>query len=282
MHARDINGDGITDAFYDSSLNISWLADANAAAGSGYDATYGYGYGYMNWGEAKHWAADLNLFGITGWRLPTMVDTGAPGCDWSDGGGTDCGYKVQTISADGHTVFSELAHLYYVSLGNLGYCVPGSTQSSCSASNGQTGWGLTNTGGFRNLQAWAYWSGLPYAPSPQDHAWVFNTGYGYQRYYRQPGGLFALAVRPGDVTAAANAAQGNRRMAGWPRARQCRRQRCDSLIRSPTQCSGRESFDLKVGHRREMLDVGSQQGGWKFNGSGAYQCVGQAHAVGQG
>ena len=117
LQARDINGDGITDAFYDITLNISWLADGNAGAGSGYDATFG--GGLMTWGEANAWAANLNVFGVTGWRLPTMIDTGAPGCDLSFGGGTDCGYNVQTVSADGLTVFSEWAHLYYVTLGNL-------------------------------------------------------------------------------------------------------------------------------------------------------------------
>ena len=77
LQARDINGDGITDAFYDITLNISWLADGNAGAGSGYDATYG--GGAMTWSEANAWAANLNVFGVTGWRLPTMIDTGAPG-----------------------------------------------------------------------------------------------------------------------------------------------------------------------------------------------------------
>ena len=108
---------------------------------------------------------------------------------------------MQTISADGLTVFSEWAHLYYVTLGNLAYCAPGVTQ--CNSA--QPGWGLTNTADFRNLQAWAYWSGLPYAPFPQDYAWFFLTYYGYQSGALQGDDWYALAVRPGDVTVAAAA-----------------------------------------------------------------------------
>ena len=29
LQARDLNGDSVTDAYYDTSLNITWLANAN-------------------------------------------------------------------------------------------------------------------------------------------------------------------------------------------------------------------------------------------------------------
>lgn len=196
LQARDINADGTTDAFYDTVLNITWLADAKAALGSGYDTTFG--AGYQTWTEAAAWAAQLNVHGVTGWRLPTMIDTGALGCD-AGASGTDCGYNVQTISADGQTVYSELAHLYYVTLGNLGYCAPG--DAACSTA--QAGWGLTNTGDFRNLEAWVYWFAVPYAPFPADAAWAFNSERGRQGIAMLTDGLIALPVRPGDVTGAA-------------------------------------------------------------------------------
>lgn len=182
---RDINDDGTVDAFYDTVLDVSWLADANAA-------------GPMNWANANAWAANLDVYGTTGWRLPTMIDTGASGCDWSDAGGTDCGHNVQTISVDGKTVFSEMAHLYYVSLGNKAYCPPG--DANCNSA--QPGWGLTNTGDFRNLQASDYWSGVAYAPFPTNDAWGFSTSDGGQGYGGQGNEVYAVAVRPGDVTAA--------------------------------------------------------------------------------
>jgi hypothetical protein len=182
---RDINGDGTVDAFYDTVLKVSWLSDANLA-------------GPMVWTEATRWAANVDLYGVTGWRLPTMIDNGASGCDLSFAGGTDCGYNVQTISQDGQTVFSEMAHLYYVALGNKGYCAPG--VDNCDP--GQPGWGLTNTGAFSNLQTWFYWAGVAYEPSPEHEAWYFDTGYGYQSAFGQGNGFYALAVRPGDVAAA--------------------------------------------------------------------------------
>jgi hypothetical protein len=181
---RDINGDSIVDAFYDTVLDVSWLANANAAA-------------QMDWANANAWAAGLDVHGTTGWRLPTMIDTGVPGCDYSLAGGTDCGFNVQTISPDGQTVFSEMAHLFYVSLGNKAYCAPG--DSVCA--NPQPGWGLTNTGAFSNLQASVYWSGVASTPQPAYDAWVFVTGNGAQGDVEQSTQFYAVAVRPGDVTA---------------------------------------------------------------------------------
>lgn len=197
---RDINDDGTVDASYDTVLDVSWLANANAAVGSAYVAPWAVGTefdGVMNWANAKAWAASLDVYGKTGWRLPTMIDTGAPGCDWTYAGGTDCGYNVQTISQDGQTVFSEMAHLYCVSLGNLSFCTPGDTQ--CHSA--QPGWGLSNTGGFRNLHS-LYWSSVAYAPDPAYYAWVFDTADGPQAIGAQSGDFYAVAVRPGDVAAA--------------------------------------------------------------------------------
>ncbi len=140
----------------------------------------------MDWDTAKTWANNLNVNGITGWRLPTMVDTGAPGCDEAYTG-TDCGYNVQTGSA-ATTVYSEMASLFYDTLGNLGY-------SDTSANWPQPGWGLTNTGPFSNLQSDDYWSGLEYA----SYVWDFNFDLGSQDYTQKTYNLYALAVHPGNV-----------------------------------------------------------------------------------
>jgi hypothetical protein len=97
------------DAYYDTQLNITWLANfnTNAANGNG---------GLMDWNTANTWATTTSFFGLSGWRLPTVNDTGTPGCDFAYSG-TDCGWNVQTSA--GNTVNSEMAHLYYVTLGNL-------------------------------------------------------------------------------------------------------------------------------------------------------------------
>ena len=103
-------------AFYDPNLNITWLTDANYAKTSGYDDD-----GRMSWDEAQIWIGTLNAanhLGTNNWRLPTMVDTGTPGCNYSYNW-TDCGFNVQTFS--GTTIYSEMASLYHITLGNLSY-----------------------------------------------------------------------------------------------------------------------------------------------------------------
>ena len=138
----------------------------------------------------------LNVGGYTGWRLPTMVDTGTVGCNFSFSGGTDCGYNAQTRS--GATVYSEMAILFFEELGNKSYCPP----VVLCPGGGQPGWGLTNTGDFQNMQSEHYWSGLEYAPDPGRRAWFFYNGDGSQNRDSKDEALYALFVRPGDVLAA--------------------------------------------------------------------------------
>lgn len=181
LQGRDLDGNPATfEAWYDTTLKITWLADASYARTSGYD-----GDGLMSWAAAKTWAAGLNPYGsgITGWRLPTTTDTGAAGCD-SSYSGTDCGFNVDTAS-------SEMASMYYDTLGNLGYYD--------TSGNVQPGGGLTNTGPFTNLQSSSYWSATEYAPYPTSDAWYFNIGPGLQYYWDSDHTYAAWAVRPGDV-----------------------------------------------------------------------------------
>ena len=116
------------------------------------------------------------------------------GLNFSYAGGTDCGYNVQTKV--GNTVYSEMAHLYYETLGNKAYCAPG--DAVCNSP--QPGWGLKNTGPFTNMPSTSYWSGLQYATVPNG-AWGFSTSGGEQRSFLKFAGLYVVAVRPGDVTA---------------------------------------------------------------------------------
>lgn len=69
LAARDINLDGVTDAYYDVAQDITWLADANLAASQGYGSQYG--AGYMSWQTAQQWVSSLDVYSVTGWRLPT-------------------------------------------------------------------------------------------------------------------------------------------------------------------------------------------------------------------
>lgn len=84
---------------FDDVLNITWLQDANYAKTSGYDAD-----GRMTWDDAMTWADTLvyhdsvRNVDYSDWRLPTMIDTGTPGCNLANSG-TDCGFNVQTYDA---------------------------------------------------------------------------------------------------------------------------------------------------------------------------------------
>ena len=72
---------------YDNVLKITWLADANYAKTSGYDAD-----GRMNWSVANSWAANLLYGGYDDWRLPT----GSGPC----AAGSPCAH-------------SEMGHMYF-------------------------------------------------------------------------------------------------------------------------------------------------------------------------
>lgn len=186
LFARDLDGDkgNGPEAFYDSTLDVTWLRAATGA--------------FMTWAQATAWAEQVR-FGVGGWRLPTMIDTASPGCDFSVTGGTDCGYNVQTKSGNptqfdpGQTVFSELAHLWYVTLGNKALHAPGTGESY------PPGWGLTNTGEFENLLVGQYWTNVLFTA---EMAWQFHSGFGYQDNRQGTlNPLYAIAVRSGDVHA---------------------------------------------------------------------------------
>lgn len=166
--ARDVGNTGTTNAFYDAALGVTWLANANVN-------------GLMDWTSANTWANTLSVNGVGGWRLPTMSAPSAA-CDASNIG-TNCGYNVATSS-------SELASLFYNALGNRAYYDTNGAM--------QAGPGLTNTGGFQNLQSYVYWFSTAYALG-NDSAWSFGANYGGQGPNLKTNPFYAMAVHPGDV-----------------------------------------------------------------------------------
>ena len=185
LEGRDLNGSlDSFEAYYDTDLDITWLADANYAKTSGHDTD-----GQMRWDDANTWAANLSFTdGVSvydNWRLPTVVDTGTKGCNFAYTG-TDCGSNVDTATG-------EMAHLFFDELGNKGYY-------DTSGNANQPGWGLTNPGPFTNLQAGNYWSATSFPPGT-GLAWDFYFDYGLQHADGKYNGFYALAVSPGDVGA---------------------------------------------------------------------------------
>jgi hypothetical protein len=93
LQARDLDNNTFTDAYYDTVLNITWLADANAN-------------GPMTWNVADTWANALGVGGYNDWRLPATLPVNGIALNtstFSNNGSTDIGY--------GGTA-SEMGHLY--------------------------------------------------------------------------------------------------------------------------------------------------------------------------
>lgn len=153
----------------DNDLDITW---------------YDYSNAFATWQNQVNWADALSvIFGgnvYTDWRLPTTVD--GPYTYGYDGT-TTTGYNITS---------SEMGHLFYTELGNKGY--------RDTSGNPQSGWGLTNTSDFLNLQPDWYWSGTEYTADP-DYAWSFGFLNGAQYNFGKGFNLYAIAVHLGDVSA---------------------------------------------------------------------------------
>lgn len=153
---------------YDTTLNITWLADWNYAQTSGYDAD-----GAMDWTTAKSWADNLVYGGFSDWRLPSSLNANGSG---------PCG---PAFNCSG----SEMGHMFYVDWG----AAAGNPFSS--------GTNAANLALFYNVQSFIYWSGTEEAGNPTDSAWTFMTNGGVQRFVGKGNPTYAVAVRPGDVAA---------------------------------------------------------------------------------
>ena len=106
----------MADAYYDSGSDLTWLADANYAHTIGFTGSSPFMDGELNIEEAKTWLATLDVNGVTGWRLPHTVPGVPPGVDPD--------FLEQQLQSGGYVRFqptpeySELAYLYYTTLGN--------------------------------------------------------------------------------------------------------------------------------------------------------------------
>ena len=206
LKARDFDGDASSiEGWYDTVLDITWLADANYARTSGFDFD-----GRMTFQDAVTWAAFLDVDGITGWRLPTTdpVNGVSYNTNFTTNAASDKGYADNAgwVDSLGNPV-SEMGHMYYVTLGNLGYCPPDGGDGNAGACDNapQPGSGLSNTGLFSNIQSSnRYWSGsVVNSLDFRSPAWTFNFSEGFQdNIDRRVGTPFAWAVHSGDVGAA--------------------------------------------------------------------------------
>ncbi len=159
---------------YDTDRNITWLADANYAMTSGYNAD-----GLMTWSAANAWAASLTIGGFTNWRLPATLQPDAT-CSVQSGG----------ASYGNNCTGSELGHLFYQELGG----VAGSSILTTHNANVNL---FSNIG---NFSASDYWSSTDYA-SALDNAWSFRYINNSQNFLTKTYSLGGWAVRTGDIAA---------------------------------------------------------------------------------
>ena len=123
LQDRDLDGDTVVDAFYDTDLDITWLRNADVVNGQ------------RNWSNAVAWADGFSFAGYDDWRLPTTLQPD-PTCD---------GQSPGSGSFDYNCTGSEMGHLWDTELGNT------------------AGGPMSNTGNFQNLRSGAYWTGTEHA-----------------------------------------------------------------------------------------------------------------------
>ena len=172
---------------YDTTRNITWLADMSYAYTSGHTGTGVDANGQMTWAAATAWANNLVYGGFSDWRLPTLnpADTTCSiplfvnsfGIQWV---GTGC-------------TGGELSGLFVTDLG----IKPG---ESVLDQVGDTPEQIANLALFSNVANNVYWSGTEYAPNPAS-AWFFRSFAGDQDFNDKGYALNVVAVRPGDVAA---------------------------------------------------------------------------------
>lgn len=193
LKARDVAGNSVALGdvsaifFYDTVLDVTWLRDARLNAVSG---------GSTSWSSVMGWADSLEVGGFSDWRLANAIDSREPGEQCSFGG-TDCGYNPETqVGGD----YSELAHLFQVTLGNRSaYDATGAFVGGVSGA----GWGLENTAYFNfsypgNPTDMTFWYQTK-TINVNDRAWMFRTYDGIQTGGTVYNSGQGLALRDGDV-----------------------------------------------------------------------------------
>ena len=200
LQARDLDGNTSTiEAYYDTVLDITWLADANYAQTSGYDSN-----GLMDWSTAMSWAASLDMDDIAGpdgWRLPDTSPVNGSTYNFAiaTDGSTDRGYNMSapdTVYAG--STGSEMAYMFYNTLGNAGTYDTSGINTGCFSSGPD--YCLTNTGPILNIMNTVkYWSATENVSS----AWNFYFGHGLQYTdLKDTNAFFAWAVHDNDFGAA--------------------------------------------------------------------------------
>jgi hypothetical protein len=178
LDANPLNGHEVV---FDTSLNISWLADANIAASNHFGVSGINANGSMNWNTAQNFIAAMNSYnsgtgylGINNWRQSLVAPIDGSLFSTSTityDGSSDRGYQISAaidpvFNPSGQSAGftgSEMAYHYYNNLAAIGACSGnGTTLGNCVSS---TVYGVddannsANLSLFNNLQNSVYWTG---------------------------------------------------------------------------------------------------------------------------
>lgn len=168
-------------AVYDTDRNLTWLADANAIAGTAFDDGFSASDGLVTWASAVAWADSLDIGGFTDWRLPaTLVPDSS--CAYDELGGN--------VGCTG----SDMGHLFYMELGGV---------ASDRNPDGVLSSGDPDLALFARIQSRPGAGGIYWAAESTNAAnargFNFNNGFQYWVLNKQHE-HFAWAVRVGDVS----------------------------------------------------------------------------------
>lgn len=201
-------------AYYDTVLDMTWMADAHLAASNDFGVSGIESGGLMDWYEATNWIHAMNevsYLGMSAWRLPVAVPlNGGENFvqDFTRDGSTDI---ATNISAQG-TLYagataSELAYMFYNTLGHThgSYYIDG-TDHPCAPSGQIVSKNscLENSGPFSSYKLMSisqFWTGTdidpPFDTDPYALSFSFYGGYQTQSWKSYPG-FYAWAVTDGD------------------------------------------------------------------------------------
>ncbi|HET9063305.1 MAG TPA: hypothetical protein VFO62_08460 [Candidatus Binatia bacterium] len=195
-------------AYYDTVLDVTWLANASLARTETFGVEpingpeTGNLHGLMQFLSASQYIAAMNdvcYLGFSTWRLPEVAPlNGSTFVEiLANDGSADRGYNISAPGTPfaGSTA-SELAYMYYNTLGNLAGVTTSGTPRSCQLE--PTDFCLANKGPFVGLIALTYWIGTPYVPNPSG-AWAFDQVAGLQNVFGKNLGAHVWPVLDGDL-----------------------------------------------------------------------------------
>ena len=184
-------------AVLDTTTNLMWVSNANLAATNTFGVSGISAGGAMSYSTAQAWIAAMNAasyLGYSNWVLPTALPVNGSSYNmvYSTNGATDFSYNISAPgSAYPGTQASQMAYLFYNSLGNVGY--------RDINGNLSPGFGSNSYGLFTNVQSannGFYWTGNADITNPGNYLdFSLYTGGQASNAGTTASSIYAIAVR---------------------------------------------------------------------------------------